>query len=175
MPDDRLALDAALAHLDTVFTDPPPLSGPVRGCGMCWSDEDLAALGGPPADVSENGDLDGVVYGLESTSGSIAPWLDRLDDLPEVDAGLFVFALDVAWWSLWQTFLESRSALTSQEQFAAWLTGPTFAARLKRHLAAYPDCRNALDTAAAVADLRSPEAAVEDGRWGAALEGCGHG
>lgn len=114
-----------------------------------------------------DGDLDSVVYGLASTSGAVTPWLDHLDDSPEVDAGLFVFALDMAWWSLWQTFLESRGGLISGEQVTAWLTGPAFTARLKRHLAAHPNCRNALDTAAAVADLRSPKAAVEDGAAGA--------
>lgn len=258
MPADRLALDAALDRLDAVFTEPPALSGPLRGCEMCWSDERLAALGGPPAEVPAKlvwefvhedvdhldhddqypilwrrlapralrgiaagehdldmqfgiklGDYGGklhtwpeperaavtdvldallrshvvrypdsdvfdVICGLEGTSGETASWLDRLDDSPEVDAGLLLIALDTAWWALWQTFVEFRGAPTTHEGIAAWLTAPVFAARLERHLAVHPDCRNALQTALAVADLRAPERAVEDGAWGAAAARCAH-
>src|ERR1043165_7085230 len=52
MPDD---LATALDRLDVVFADPPALTAPVRGCGYCWDDEDLAALGAPPAEGPERG------------------------------------------------------------------------------------------------------------------------
>ncbi|MEV0649710.1 hypothetical protein AB0I28_31085 [Phytomonospora sp. NPDC050363] len=261
MPDARRAdLDAALDRLDLVFTDPPPLPEPVRGCGYCWRDGELAALGLPPGKVPEeilrqfvdevvdhldfddqypilwrrlaprilrriaagehrwstrygiklgeygaklstwpapereavvdvlhallaehagrypHGGFSDVLDGLINASGEAASWLDRLDQVAGIESELIMFGLDFADQKLWGHGSNGPAAFSAPEEelVAEWLVGAGFGRRLEGHLAAYPDCVNARFAAAAVAELRAPEEAVEGVRWYAVEYCCVH-